>query len=59
MKNGRQVYSEEFRAEAVKLVLEHGQRLLSAAQRLGIPKGTLTNWVLKAREPVTVIAPGG
>src|SRR5438105_2246874 len=59
MKNGRQAYSEEFRAEAVKLVLEPGQTLLSAAQRLGIPKGTLTNWVLKAKEPGAVTAPGG
>jgi transposase-like protein len=41
------------------VVLEQGQTLLSAAQRLGIPKGTLTNWVLKAKEPGAVIAPGG
>lgn len=59
MKNGRQVYSEEFRAKAVKLVLEQGQTLLSAAQRFGIPKGMLTNWVLKAKEPGAVMAPGG
>ncbi|WP_454754645.1 IS3 family transposase [Cupriavidus necator] len=59
MSKARQTYSEEFQAEAVRLVLEQGLTLQSAAQRLGIPKGTLTNWVLKAKAPGAVAAPGG
>jgi transposase len=41
----RQDYSPEFREEAVKLVTEQGLSRGDAARRLGIPKGTLTNWV--------------
>ena len=41
------------------MVLEQGLTLQPAAQRLGIPRGTLTNWVLKAKAPGAVAAPGG
>jgi len=44
-----QTYTAEFRAEAVKLVLEQGLTQPDAAQRLGIPKGSLSNWVVAAR----------
>lgn len=40
-------------------MLEQGLTLQPAAQRLGIPRGTLTNWVLKAKAPGAVAAPGG
>lgn len=59
MSKARQTYTEEFQAEAVRLVLEQGLTLQSAAQRLGIPKGTLTNWVLRAKAPGATAAPGG
>jgi hypothetical protein len=36
----KQSYSLEFRAEAVKVVLEQGLSLAEAARRLAIPKGT-------------------
>lgn len=42
----KQNYSVEFRAEAVKLVLEQELSQGEAASRLGIPKGTLANWVV-------------
>ncbi|WP_084612704.1 transposase [Pseudogulbenkiania sp. MAI-1] len=45
----RKTYPVEFRSEAVKLVLEQGLSLEGAARRLGIPKGTLANWVVAAR----------
>lgn len=38
-------YTAEFKAEAVKLVNEQGLSHQEAAQRLGIPKGSLSNWV--------------
>lgn len=44
-----QSYSPEFRAEAVKLVLEQGLSREAAANRLGIPKGTLRNWMAVAK----------
>jgi hypothetical protein len=44
-----QSYTHEFKAEAVKLVLNQGLSLREAAKRLSFPKGTLTNWVSNAR----------
>jgi transposase len=53
-------YTPEFRAEAVKLVLEQGLSLEVAAQRLSVPKGTLANWVAAAKRGPTAStsAPG-
>ena len=53
-------YTPEFHGEAVKLVLEQGLSLEEAAQRLSIPKGTLSNWVMAAKRGTTAAAaPGG
>nr|CRH06535.1 conserved protein of unknown function [Candidatus Magnetococcus massalia] len=51
-------YSPEFRAEAVKLILEQGLSLEIASQRLSIPKSTLSTWV-KAAKKGGVTMPGG
>lgn len=56
MKNQR--YSLEFRAEAVKLVLEQGLSQEAAAKRLSIPKGTLGNWIVAAKRGGVVSPPG-
>ncbi len=53
-----QSYTHEFKAEAVKLVLNQGLSLRDAAKRLSIPKGTLTNWVSPAKGGVVASAPG-
>ncbi len=53
-----QSYTHEFKAEAVKLVLNQGLSLRDAAKRLSIPKGTLTNWVSNAKAGVVASAPG-
>ena len=42
-------YTPKLREEAVKLVLAQGLTLEEAALRLGIPKGTLGNWVSAAK----------
>lgn len=55
-RTGTRVYTPEFRAEAVKLVLEQGVALQDAAQRLSIPKGTLANWLTAARNPLGAVA---
>jgi len=51
-------YTPEFRAEAVKWVLEPGLSLAEAAERLSIPKGTLTTWVSKAKGGKAPAVPG-
>lgn len=53
-------YTPEFRAEAVKLVLEQGISLEAAAERLTVPKGTLSNWVMAAKRGTAcgIAAPG-
>lgn len=45
----RQSYSSEFKAEAVKLVLEQEQSVASVSRNLKISIKTLTNWVTLAR----------
>ena len=53
-------YTPEFRAEAVKVVLEQGLTLEATAQRLSLPKGTLANWVKTARHgSMTPTSPPG
>lgn len=54
----KQTYSMEFRAEAVKLVFEQGLSQGEAANRLGVPKGTLANWVVAAKAGGEKPAPG-
>lgn len=41
----RRVYTDEFKAEAIKLVLEHGYTCDAAGQKLGVPPKTVANWV--------------
>lgn len=57
MKQPNQSYTREFKAEAVKLVTEQGLGVEAAANRLGIPKGTMGNWVAIARASTRTAAP--
>jgi transposase len=43
-------YTEEFRAEAVKQVLERGHGVVEVAGRLGIHKHSLYEWVRSAKQ---------
>ncbi|ALJ27406.1 Transposase [Stenotrophomonas acidaminiphila] len=55
-------YTDEFRAEAVKQVLERGFTVVDVAARIGIPKHTLYDWVQKAKKagkPAAGAAPTG
>ena len=58
MKKKQQRYTTEFRAEAVKLVTEQGLSQETAADRLGIPKGALGNWVAAAKSATRSTVPG-
>ena len=55
----QQRYTPEFKAEAVKLVLEQGIQQSLAARRLGIPEGTLATWVIAARQVTQSVAVPG
>lgn len=43
-------YTEEFRAGAVRQVLERGHSVVEVAKRLGVHKHSLYEWVRKARK---------
>jgi transposase len=43
--NEKRKYNPELKAEAVKLVNEQGLTQAEVSKRLGIPKGTIGNWV--------------
>ena len=51
MGNSKQ-YTDEFRAEAVKQVIERGFTVVEVASRIGIPKHTLYGWVQAAKKTV-------
>lgn len=46
----RRHYPAEFKAEAVKLVLEQGYSCQQAGKQLGVPSKTLANWVRPQRK---------
>jgi transposase len=50
-------YTAEFRAEAVKLVLNEKVGLTEAARRLDLPAKSLANWVRAARAGKVVQGP--
>ena len=45
-------YTDEFKAEAVKQVVERGFPAVEVAARIGVPKHTLYSWVQKVRKAV-------
>ena len=52
-------YSKELKAEAVKMVLEQGISQPEVARQLSIPKGTIGNWIAKAKANPQIIDPEG
>lgn len=49
MSTGTSKYTPEFRQEAVRMVLEEGQRQTDVAKRLGITESSINNWVYNER----------
>lgn len=45
----RSKYTAEFKAEAVKQVLDKGHTVVDVAARLGLGEGVLYNWVRKSK----------
>ena len=56
MSSNRQ-YTDEFRSEAVKQVLERGFTVVDVAARIGIPKHTLYGWVQAAKKAACPASP--
>lgn len=50
MTRKNQSYSKEFKAEAVRTVLENQLSISEGASRLSVPEGTLGQWVTAARK---------
>ena len=61
MGRARKKYTQEYKDEAVELVISSGRPIAEIARDLGINEGTLGSWVARAREsgrvtekPVTI-----
>jgi transposase len=50
MGSTRRKFTQEYKAEAVRLVLDSGRSVAEVAKSLGIHEATLGNWVKKAKE---------
>ena len=50
MVSKRVKYGAEFKAEAVRMVIEHSRPISDVARELGVHDGTLGNWVSKYRD---------
>ncbi len=48
-KRTRRSFTEEYKASAVRLVLDEGQTVAAAARDLGLTESSLRNWVEQAR----------
>ena len=46
----RQVYTSEFRQQAVEMVTREGLGIAEASRRLSLSPKTLTNWVRRAKD---------
>ena len=47
----RREYSEEFRRDAVKQVVENGYGIMETSERLGMHHDSLRNWIKKYKSP--------
>ena len=45
----RRSFTDEFKRDAVALVIDEGRRVIDVADSLGVGEGTLGNWVRQAR----------
>lgn len=54
----RRRYSDELKAEAVKMVNEQGLTQEEVGRRLSLPKGTVSNWVRASRSERDPAKPG-
>lgn len=55
---GRKRYTDELKTEALKMVIEQGMSQQEVGELLGIPKGTVGNWVAKSKKGMMQLASG-
>ena len=48
-RRSRRSFTDEFKRDAVALVLDEGRTVVDVARALGVGEGTLGNWVRQAR----------
>ncbi len=48
-------YTDEFRINAVKQVVENGYGVLETADRLGIHQTSLSSWIKKYKSPEAIV----
>ena len=58
MKRRRNKYSREFKVEAVKLIIEEGNKMVTVAKELGVHPTTLTRWKKEYAEDAKHSFPG-
>jgi len=58
MMKERRHYSDELKAEAVKMVTRDGLTHAEVARRLGVPKGSIGNWIATFKEDTPAAWPG-
>jgi len=51
-------YTDEFKAEAIKQVIERGFTVVNVAARIGVPKHTLYGWVQNVRKAAKATGAG-
>jgi len=49
-KKQRRRFTEEFKTDAVKLVIEQGYNTSEAGRRLGVPQSSISRWVRQHRQ---------
>lgn len=54
----RRYYSEELKAEAVRMIAHEGLSHSEVSRKLGIPKGTIGNWLSNFKEGEEEALPG-
>lgn len=54
MGSTRRKFTQEYKAEAVELVINSGRSVAEVARNLGINEGTLGNWLNKAKKDGSV-----
>lgn len=57
MGSTRRSYTEEYKAEAVKFVIEGHRSIVDVARNIGVHEMTLGKWVKKAREAKAAATP--
>lgn len=54
----RRKYSDELKAEALKMIIEQGMSQQEVSELIDVPKGTIGNWVSRSKNELAQIAPG-